>query len=259
MATRFFTSKDRKSIRYGMVISCIWVFIVSFCAWFNGAVGRGLSPNSTVELQNWAASFGATGNEWREYVMPWMLVEQNILPLAFTALFLAAVTAKGIAKDKELSDERTLFWTRISIIIIVAIAILLTFIRPAFILDLCMFSWAALNAFTLVPYVAGLFWKGGTKKAAFISGIIALCVAIGWFFCFNSKLTVPGLPLLPDIGSIVLVSEPVKITINSIHEFLVSQAVAIPAFFIISLLDKKKPDKKFLDDLFEYIKEDTNE
>jgi len=122
-----------------------------------------------------------------------------------------------------------------------------------------MFSWAALNAFTLVPYVAGLFWKGGTKKAAFISGIIALCVAIGWFFCFNSKLTVPGLPLLPDIGSIVLVSEPVKITINSIHEFLVSQAVAIPAFFIISLLDKKKPDKKFLDDLFEYIKEDTNE
>ncbi|MHA1229187.1 MAG: sodium:solute symporter family transporter [Candidatus Helarchaeota archaeon] len=94
MATRFFTSKDRKSIRYGMVISCIWVFIVSFCAWFNGAVGRGLSPNSTVELQNWAASFGATGNEWREYVMPWMLVEQNILPLAFTALFLAAVTER---------------------------------------------------------------------------------------------------------------------------------------------------------------------
>ncbi|MHA1270087.1 MAG: sodium:solute symporter family transporter [Candidatus Helarchaeota archaeon] len=282
MSTRFFTAKDRKSVRYGMVIACVWVFVVSFCAWFAGAVGRGLSPTSTADLNAWITSIGGNPAKFREYVMPWILADQNILPLAFTALFLASVTAaslttgekiiivassaiardflqKGIMKEKNMSDERTLFWTRISIICIVAVAIALTFIQPAFILDLCMFSWAALNAFTLVPFVAGLFWKGGTKRAAFISGIIALAVAIGWFFCFNPKLTVPGLPLFPDIGGIVLINEPIKITINSIHEFLVSQAIAIPSFFLISWLDKKKPNKEFLDDLFKYVKEDTNE
>ena len=58
MATRFFTSKDRKSLRYGMVLACIWVSIVSFCSWFNGAIGRGLSPTSTQDLLNWVASIG---------------------------------------------------------------------------------------------------------------------------------------------------------------------------------------------------------
>jgi Na+/proline symporter len=285
MSTRFFTAKDRKSVRYGMVIACIWVFIVSFCAWYVGAVGRGLSPTSTADLKAWAQL--VTGSptvptNWTEFVMPWMVVDQQVLPIAFAALFLAAVTAaslttgekiiivasssisrdfwqKGIAKKKNISDEKTLTITKYAIVCIVAVAVLLTFIKPAFILDLCMFSWASLNAFTLVPFVAGLYWKKGTRRAAFWSGIIALAVAVGWFFCFNTKLTMPGFPLLPDIGNIVLTTTPIKITINSIHEFLVSQAVAIPSFFIISLLDKKKPEKEFLNDLFNYVKEDTND
>jgi len=283
MNTRFFTSKDRKSIRYGMIIACVWVFIVSFCAWFSGAVGRGLSATSTTDLVNWVSTIpGGEVAKWREYVMPWMLTDAGILPLWFSALFLAAVTAaslttgekiiivaagsitrdfwqKGIAKDKNISDERTLYWTRWWVIFIVAIAILLTFARPAFILDLCMFSWASLNAFTLIPLVAGLFWKGGTARAAFWSGIIALTTAVLWFFFFNPKLTVPGLPLFPDIGNITLISDPILIRIKDIHEFLVSQAVAIPSFFIISFLDRKKPDKQFTNELFDYIKEDTNE
>jgi SSS family transporter len=283
MATRFFTAKDRKSVRYGMLIACIWVFIVSFCAWFAGAVGRGLMPNSSATITSWMNSIGVpAGTSLQEYVMPWLISGTNILPVWFGALFLAAVTAaslttgekiiivassaitrdfwqKGIRKHKNISDEATLKYTRFAIIGIVVVAILLTFAKPAFILDLCMFSWASLNAFTLIPYLAGLYWKGGTKRAAFWSGIIALAVAVGWFFCFNPKLTVPGLPLFPDVGNATIIATPIKITLGSIHEFLVSQAVAIPAFFIISWLDKKKPDKAFLDDLFDYTKEETNE
>ncbi len=279
--TRFFTSKDRKSIRNGMIIAVIWVFIVSFCAWFNGAVGRGLAADSTEQLTTWVQSIGGDMTKWREYVMPWLLADKQILPLWFTALFLAAVTAaslttgekiiivasgsitrdfwqKGIAKDKDISDEKTLKWTRIWIVLIIAIAILLTFSRPSFILDLCMFSWASLNAFTLIPYVAGLFWKGGTRRAALWSGIIAMFVAVFWFIFCRGGIT--GIPAI--FGDIPLwtTANMGVITTGSIHEFIISQLVAIPSFFIISIFDKKnKPDKQFLDGLFEYIKEDTNE
>lgn len=271
MSTRFFTAKSRKSIRYGMLIACVWVFVVSFCAWFSGAVARGLSPNSSAELASWVTSIGAPSAKAIEYVIPWALV--NYFPIWFAAIFLAGVLAaslttgekliivasgsitrdfwqKGIMRHKNISDEKTLTWTRIFVVIIIVAAILLTLTRPAFILDLCMWAWSCLNAFTLVPYVSGLYWKGGTKRAAFISGIIALVVSILWFFLFYPKWTAGmGLPLFPGVFTAT----------TYIHEFIISQAVAIPAFFIISYFDKNKPDKAFLEDLYKYVKEDTND
>jgi SSS family solute:Na+ symporter len=278
MSTRFFTSKNRKAVRYGLIIVCIWVAVVSFCAWFSGAVARGLAPDSTQQLQSWLQTSvpGADMAKWTEYVIPWALTQSGYFPVWFAALFLASVLAaslttgekliivasgsitrdfwqKGVRRDKNISDETTLKWTKVFVGVIILAAILLTLARPAFILDLCMWAWSCLNAFTLVPFVAGLYWKGGTKRAAFISGIIALVVSILWFFCFYPKWTPIGgvqvFPLIPGIFT--------KLTY--IHEFIISQAVAIPAFFIISLLDRKKPDKTFLDDLFKYVKEDTND
>jgi len=278
MSTRFFTSKNRKSVRYGLLIACIWVAVVSFCAWFSGAVARGLSPTSTADLKAWLSLLcggdPATMAKWTEYVIPWALTNPNtIYPLWFTALFLGSVLAaslttgekliivgsgslirdfwqKGVGRSRNMSDESALKWTRMFIGVIIVVAMLLTFLRPAFILDLCMWAWACLNAFTLVPFIAGLYWKGGTKRAAFLSGVIALAVSILWFFCFYPKWSPGlGLPLIPGIFT--------KTTY--IHEFIISQAVAIPAFFIISFFDKKKPDKTFLEDLFKYVKENTND
>lgn len=287
MATRFFTSKDRRSIRYGMVIACIWVFIVSFSVWFTGAIGRGLvaGGGATQELQAYAqtqAGGSAVPGNWHEYLMPWLLVEKGILPIGFTALFLAAVTAaslttgeklilvgsssiardfyqKGIAKDKDVSDEKTLRLTRILVAVIVVISVIVALNPPAAILDLCMFSWACLNAFTLVPFVFGLYWRKGTKRAALISGIAALATALFWFFAFYPKWRVPGLPFWPEGSSFVLFSTPwFDVTPGSVHEFIASQCVAIPLFIIISLIDKNKPEKEFLDELFEYVKRDEN-
>ncbi|GAB4306279.1 MAG: sodium:solute symporter [Promethearchaeota archaeon] len=300
MATRFFTAKDRRSIRYGMIVACVWVFVVSFCAWFVGYVGRGqdIPGGATESLKQFAIA--QSGSEtlpknWYEYTMPWLLGERQILPLAFAALFLAAVTAaslttgeklilvassavardfyqKGVARGKEVSDETTLKITRIAIVVIVFVAVVLALNPPATILDLTMFSWASLNAFTLVPFVAGLYWKGGTKKAVVISGLVALFTAIAWFVLFNPKWRTPGLPIFPpssEVGSFDLRSllpeswqavVPFQMRPGDIHEFIVSQLVAIPTFFVVSALDRKgKPDREFLDGLFSHITADTNE
>ncbi len=297
MSTRFFAAKNRRSIRYGMLIAACWVFVVSFCSWFAGYVGRGqpIDGGATNSLRAFAALMrgGTMPANWFEYAMPWMLSEAGYLPIWFAALFLAATTAaslttgeklvlvassaiardfyqQGIARNKQISDEKTLKITRISVVVIIAIVVVVALNPPAMILDLCMFSWASLNAFTLIPFIAGLYWKGGTKRAALISGIIALTVAVVWFVCFNPKWTTPGLPLIAYKDTTVFYpGQPVQFNIlftqwfsakpGDIHEFLVSQMVAIPAFFIISWLDKKKPDRAFLKEVFDYVKEETEE
>ena len=298
MRTRFFAAKDRRSIRYGMLVAALWVFVVSFSSWFAGYVGRGqtIVGGATESLKNFAIATKGTGAlpaNWYEYAMPWMMSESGVIPIWFAALFLAATTAaslttgeklilvassaiardfwqQGIAKNKNVTDEKTLKLTRICIIFIVAFSVIMAMAQPAMILDLCMFSWASLNAFTLIPFIAGLYWKGGTKRAVMISGIIALAVAVLWFVLFNPKWTTPGLPLIAYKPTTVSYpGQPVQTTLfttpwfsakpGDIHEFLVSQAIAIPAFFIISKLDKKKPDLAHLNAIFEYLKEETNE
>jgi SSS family solute:Na+ symporter len=288
MSTRFFAAKSRRSIRYGMLIACVWVFVVSFCAWFAGYVGRGqpIVGGATASLKDFATTmFGGTlPKNWHEYTMPWLLTEANFVPLWMSALFLAGTTAaslttgeklilvasgsiardfyqQGIAKDKNVNDEKTLKITRISVIGIVIIAVVLAINPPAMILDLCMFSWASLNAFTLIPFIAGLYWKGGTRRAALISGLIALGVAVTWFVLFNPKWTTVGLPVIPSAQQMVIIDTPwFKAKPGDIHEFIVSQLVAIPSFFIISILDKKgKPEPAFLKKLFDFIKQDTDE
>nr|MDO8114968.1 hypothetical protein [Candidatus Sigynarchaeota archaeon] len=298
MSTRFFAAKNRRSIRYGMIIACLWVFAVSFCSWFAGYVGRGqaIVGGSTLSLRTFATTLngGTLPANWYEYTMPWLLSEANIIPLWMAALFLAGTTAaslttgeklilvagsaiardfyqQGIAAKKNISDEKTLKITRISILAIVGIAVLMAIFPPAMVLDLCMFSWASLNAFTLVPLIAGLYWKGGTKRAALISGLIALGVAITWFMMFNPKWTTYGLPFIAYKPSTVIYpGQPVQIPIlitpwfsakpGDIHEFIVSQLVAIPAFFIISKIDKKgKPDRAFLDGIFKFMTANVEE
>ncbi|MEX2726908.1 MAG: sodium:solute symporter, partial [Candidatus Sigynarchaeum springense] len=299
MSTRFFAAKSRKSIRYGMLIAALWVFVVSFCAWFAGYVGRGqyitdvpggTFIGATKSLQDFAKSLnnGTLPKNWYEYSMPWMLSESGFMPMWISALFLAGTTAaslttgeklvlvasgsvsrdfyqQGVAIKKNVSDEKTLKITRISIVCIIAIAVAIAINPPATVLDLCMFSWASLNAFTLIPFVAGLYWKGGTRRAALLSGIIALSVAILWFVCFYPKWApINGqqiLPLFKPAQLPYLFETPwFKVKPGDIHEFIVSQVVAIPAFFIISWIDKKgKPDREFLTKLFDHIKKDTDE
>ncbi|MBN2152972.1 MAG: hypothetical protein JW839_16085 [Candidatus Lokiarchaeota archaeon] len=293
MSTRFFAAKSRRSVRYGMLIAALWVFVVSFCAWFAGYVGRGQFVGSTADLKTfakenllpWSIVDGSgVPTNWYEYAMPWLLTEGDVMPLWIAALFLAGTTAgslttgeklilvasgsisrdfyqQGIAIKKNVSDEKTLKLTRICVVGIVVVAVILAINPPATILDLCMFSWASLNAFTLIPFIAGLYWKGGTRRAALISGLIALAVAVIWFVTFNPKWTTPGLPLVPKAAQQYIINTPwFKALPGDIHEFIVSQLVAIPSFFIISLIDRKgKPDREFLNKLFAHIKQDTDE
>jgi len=283
MITRFYTAEKGRSrtIKWGLVASCAWAFIVAIFAWFNGAIARSLffqTDMATYNILDAPAVSGASA-------VPYLMIA--VLPPILVGLFMAAIVAASLTTGEKVimmaassfsidvyqkktgaSDDKTLKITRITTTIIVVVAVILALLQPATVLALCMFAWAAMAATTLVPYVFGLFWKGGTRKAALWSGVIALIGAILWFVLFRrdaSKfwaafgLTYPT--ILGDIAGIQLFEftfgdlHPVTITIGSIHEFIISQVAAVIAFPIISHFTKSsKPSKEFISEIFTVMK-----
>jgi SSS family solute:Na+ symporter len=271
MITRFYTAEKKKTIRWGLTFSCVWAFIVAIFAWFNGAIARAyFYKNDTKTYNAISAEAGATA-------IPMLMVA--VLPPILIGLFLAAITAASLTTGEKVimiaasgfsidvyqprtgaSDDRTLFITKVTTTIVVIVAVFLAFLRPGAVLAICMFAWSAMAATILIPYVFGLFWKGGTSKAVLWSGAIALISAILWFFMFRGAAAWAAVGLtypaeLAAMTRIPLWTFGMRITIGSVHEFIVSQVFALIAFPIVSKLTRgSKPSSEFLNEIFDVMK-----
>ena len=276
MISRFYTAEKQKSIKWGLVVSCTWAFVVAIFAWFNGAIARAYfwkNDRATYDLI--AADAGASA-------VPYLMIA--VLPPILIGLFLASITAaslttgekvimvaaSGFSIDvyqvkKNASDERTLYITKITTTVVVIVAVGLALLRPGAVLAICMFAWAAMAATILIPYVFGLFWKGGTAKAVLWSGAAALIGAILWFMLFRGVrawaavgLTYPA--ALGGAAGTVIWGIGLRITIGSVHEFIVSQLIALIAFPVISKFTKSsKPADEFLSNIFDIMKRSKTE
>jgi len=276
MISRFYTAEKQKSIKWGLVISCTWAFVVAIFAWFNGAIARAhFWKNDRATYDLIAADAGASA-------VPYLMIA--VLPPILIGLFLASITAaslttgekvimvaaSGFSIDvyqvkKNASDERTLYITKITTTVVVIVAVGLALLRPGAVLAICMFAWAAMAATILIPYVFGLFWKGGTAKAVLWSGAAALIGAILWFMLFRGVrawaavgLTYPA--ALGGAAGTVIWGIGLRITIGSVHEFIVSQLIALIAFPVISKFTKSsKPADEFLSNIFDIMKRSKTE
>ena len=274
MITRYFTASKNKSLRWGVLISVSWGLVVSLLAWWNGVIGRAfyfLHPPDGVNILGMQGGF--------DQIIPALM--RDTLPLLLAALFIAAVTAASLTTGEKVimvassafsrdfyqtatkcDDRKAMRITKILNIVVVVVAIWLALQKPDAVLALCMFAWAALAATTLVPYVFGLFWKKGTAKAAIWTGVIALIVALFWKMGIKGFAS-PGagnpawaaglfpFEWLKPFGNIQLFP---GFFIKDIHEFMMSQIVAIILFPILSIVTKKDLDTKYVDEICAAIK-----
>jgi Na+/proline symporter len=240
------------------------------------------NPQAYIRGYYLATEYGiipATTGFYKEFIavpvsaktsIPYLLL--YTLPPVFAGLVMAAVTAASLTtgekiilmasssfsidvyqERKGLSDDKTLRLTRIVSTIVVVIGVIgaiFTLIYDlAAILALCMFAWAAMCSVILVPYILGLFWRKGTGKAALISGLIGLTVAIVQYVFFYAGGHALWFGNYPSI----LLGNPVE----KVHPFLASIPVSLILFIIISLIDKEGvPRKEFLDKIFQVMKEE---
>ena len=273
MISRFYTAqKKRKTLRWGLFIACLWAFIVAFFAWWNGIIARAYFWEHDMDTYETVAA-GAG-----EAAIPALMAA--VLPWFLVGLFLAAVTAASLTTGEKVimiaasgfsidvyqaktgcSDDKALLMTKITTTIVVVIAVILAILKPDAVLALCMFAWSAMAAVILIPYVFGLFWKGGTAKAAIYSGAVALFGSILWKVLLRgaSMWAMVGLDWAAVMGPVAAISifkfGLFNLTLGSIHEFIVSQLLALIAFPIISILTKdSKPSDDFLKEIFDVMK-----
>ncbi len=279
MISRFYTAKEGKTLRWGLVISASWAFVVAFFAWFNGAISRVFFNVTYPSLE---PNVGAATS------IPYLMI--HTLPL-FAGVIMAAVTAASLTTGEKIilmaassfsidvyqektgaSDDDTLRVTRIvsTLVVIIGVvgAIFSLILELAAILALCMFAWAAMCSTILIPYGLGLYWKKGTGRAAFWSGIIAITFAIiqyVFFYAGGNGLWMGNYPAAlktfawnPIITlDIIGIPNDIVLAPATIHPFFVGVPISFILFIVFSLLDKEgAPPEEFLEKTFIAMKEE---
>jgi SSS family solute:Na+ symporter len=271
MHSRYFTAKNKRALRWGMVISLVWALVVGMISWFNGSIGR------AIATQTGDITWSDVNN------IPKLMYE--VLPGWLAALFIAGITAASLTTGEKLilvgtsalardlyqrktgaDEKKTLKVAKITTVGMVVIAAGLSFKPIASILDLCMFSFDVMCSCFLVPLIFGLYWKKGTPKAAIISGSIGMFTAVFWWIAFSTKCVALNtifdttiFPLWGKVGQIGLTEwftiGSVKFTAGALTPLIPAVLITITLFVCISIGDKKgRPKEEFITELFKFMK-----
>lgn len=267
MISRYFTAKNKKSIKGGLLVSLIWSALVAIIAYLNACIA--LAYNTQTPLA------GLTANKSNLIPLYMLQVFQQVPWLG--ALFLAAVAAASLTTEEKIilvsasaisrdfyqtaskcSDEKALKVTRISTIIIVALAVWISVMSIPEILVVTFFAFSTFAAAFLIPYLYGLYWKGGTKAAAITTSVVCTAINILWWIgvsTASSTLVAGGVfPLFKDFsGSDAFEFAGAMVKWGAVNEFFPSMIIGLILFPIISLITKK-PEKQFVDQIFAVMK-----
>ena len=98
-------------------------------------------------------------------------------------IILVGSLVRDLAVDSfkvKLSDERELFWCKVTNFLVGIISIIIAIKPPGLILALTAFSWAVIASTCLAPFIMGLYWKGVTKNGAISAMIGGSITSLLW-------------------------------------------------------------------------------
>ncbi len=180
MIHKFYTIKDEKSIKTGTIVSTIFAIVVAGGCYFLGGFGRIFVTNEEF------AQIGSDG------IIPKMLenlpeillgvVVVLVLSASMSTLSSLVITSSSTltldlikpAMKGKLSEKKQLLVMRSLIAIFLALSVIIALNKNALISDLMGYSWGALAGAFLAPFMYGLFWKGVTKAAVYVSFAIGV-------------------------------------------------------------------------------------
>ncbi len=199
---KYYSVRDKKAVRQGMIISTLFALLIGAVAYFVGGLSHLFFENT--------AGFGGNTDE----IIPLMLAEvipQGLLgligvlvlsasmsTLASVSLSSASVISVDLYKgclNKEASDKKVTLTMRITCFLFVLISVVVAILNKKFqitaIAYLMSLSWGTLSGCFFGPFVLGLYNKKLTKAAAYASMIGGL-VFTAFFTVLFGVLTVEG-------------------------------------------------------------------
>lgn len=195
LVQKFYAIRDNRAIKIGMVGSTVFALIITGIGYFAGATTRFfLTPETApMAFREGAPVFDALMPELLTRIIPEalsVLILLLILSASMSTLAaLVLISSSAIAKDfyagfvnRTVSDSRLTSLMRSASAMIVLLAVVMAYYRPATIVSVLGISWGAIGAAFLGPFLWGLFWKRTGKIAAIGSSAIGLAVCLGLYF-----------------------------------------------------------------------------
>ena len=223
---KYYSVRDKKAIKQGMIVTTIFALIVGCSAYFIGGLGR-LFFDSTTEFSN------VTDNIipiMLSKVMPMgllglvgvLVLSASMSTLASVSLSSASVVSVDLYKgaiNKDASDKKVTLIMRVMCSIFVLISVVIAMLNKIYnitaIAYLMSLSWGTLSGCFFGPFVVGLYSKKITKTASVtsvISGIVLTLVLTILFGILNSPsgsnfgvILQNGVALSPITGVICMI------------------------------------------------------
>ncbi len=241
MVQKFYAIKSEDAIRKGTIISTLFAIIVAGGCYFLGGFGRLFLTQEQVSAMGYDAIIPSMLEKLPDILIGIVII--LVLSASMSTLSSLVLTSSStLTLDfingtvvKEMSEKKKVTVMRVFVFVFILISAVIAIIQYSssvtFIAQLMGISWGALAGAFLAPFLFGLYWKKTTKAACWVCFITGPVIMIVNMLFKNS---------FPEAVSLL------KSPINCGAFAMLIGFIIVP---IVSLLTKK-PDKKFVDDVF---------
>lgn len=187
MVQKFYAIKSEKSIKTGTVVSTGFAIIVAGGCYFLGGFGRLFSDKIDISLGY-------------DQIIPTMLSSLPDVLIAVTVVLVLSASMSTLSSlvltssstltldlikgnlVKNMSEKKQLLTARILVVFFILVSVILAIVQykssVTFIAQLMGISWGALAGAFLAPFLYGLYWKGTSRIAVWVSFLSGTCIMI---------------------------------------------------------------------------------
>ena len=238
MVQKFYAIKNEKAVYTGTIISTVFAIIIAGGCYFLGGFGRLFSDQIDVAANGYDSIIPTMLSGLPDFLIAVVVIlvlsasmsTLSSLVLASSSTLVLDFIKARFAKD--MKEKKQVLLMRALIVVFIAISVVIAIIQyksnVTFIAQLMGVSWGALAGAFLAPFLYGLYWKGTTKAACWVS------------FLFSSVFMIVNMLFRAKLPA--LLQSP----INAGAFCMLFGLIIVP---LVSLCTKK-PEKALVDEAF---------
>jgi sodium/proline symporter len=232
---RYMALKNIREMRQAALIGSVWNVVMGWGAIFIGLAGRAYFPDvNMLPDGNKEAIFPALSQELTNPFFLGVLLTAVLAAIMSSADSQLLVGSSSIVRDvyeklfgkgKSISQKRLVFFSRLSIALLMLSAVALAFSAKEFVFWMVLFAWGGLGACFGPALLLSLYWKKTTRSGVLSGMIVGLLTVV-----LVKKQPEWTLAFLPDIKAL-FAKLLFGITYEAVPGFLMSLLVTVVVSF----------------------------